>query len=62
MSSMCVQRFTAFEVAVLKLHVCTLGGAITSNMAVISMEMNCEENSYLDLFSIFVILILLNTQ
>ena len=35
MSSMCVQLFTAFEEAVLKL--CTLVSALKSNMAAISM-------------------------
>ena len=50
MSSMCVQLFTAVEVAVLKL--CTLVSALRSNMAAISMETNRGE-FFLDFLFIF---------
>ena len=57
MSSMCVQLFTAFEEAVLKLYICSLVSALKFNLAAISMETN-REKKYFDFF----ILIIINIQ
>ena len=52
-SSMCVQLFTAFEGAVLKLYVRTLVNALKSKIAAISMETKCGGKNYFVFFSIF---------
>ena len=52
MSSMCVQLFTAFEEAVLKL-LCTLVSALKSKIATISVETKRGKKNYFVFFTIF---------
>ena len=59
---MCVQLFTAFEEAILKLHACTLVSAIKSKMATISIETKYEEKSDFVFSSECFTLIIINIQ